>query len=237
MPSSTNRAVKADITMIAARAMKHATGHEALDDTLRLFRLGYMLYIVKRRKKYTLETLADVLDPTWDFPGDDFKDPELPNRVQDMVFFPCHLIERTSNAAVEAFYNDDHNPHVMPDGVRRYLNGYNHDGKRSLPHRERLDISIIVSVMCAEIWCAWASRNPSTLPPQKEFMRLFGSTDATNVKLLTNRLKRISKKDKLWEHLCLFYTADVEFLANPDALIDFANNAQGRPVRRGPICV
>ncbi|KAI1758306.1 hypothetical protein F4782DRAFT_524998 [Xylaria castorea] len=214
---------EADITMIAVRSMKHATGQADDFTALRLFRLGYMLYIVRTHSAYTLDDLKDVIARDWNFPGDDFKDPNLPNTIRDMVFFPCSLVEQTGKDAIEAFFDDGHNPHVIPDEVQMYLYGFNPDGSGSFPRQSVLDIELTVATMCAETWCTWASRNQCPLPPKRAFFELFGPTAAAGVQRLTRRLRRVSENEKLWEHLCLFYS-DVAFLANTDVLTDLASN-------------
>ncbi|KAH8163629.1 hypothetical protein CIB48_g4598 [Xylaria polymorpha] len=166
-----------DISVRAARAMKHATGHESVG----LFKFGYMLYIVRTCTAYTLDDLAYVMSHDWDFPTDD---PNLPDHVRDMMFFPCHLIEKTSNEELDEFLRNVCNPHEMPAEIQMFLEGYGPDETWSIPRKTILPIQIIEAVMCAEIW--------------------------------------FSTQGELWQHFLLFYSGEVEFLANIDILIELA---------------
>lgn len=106
------------------------------------------------------------------------------------MFFPCHLIEKTSNEELDEFLRNVCNPHEMPAEIQMFLEGYGPDETWSIPRKTILPIQIIEAVMCAEIWCTWASRRVSPLPSKRAFIDLFKPTTATHVKGLANRLQR-----------------------------------------------
>ncbi|KAI0441443.1 hypothetical protein F4803DRAFT_523467 [Xylaria telfairii] len=107
-----------------------------------------------------------------------------------MMFFPCHLVEKTSNEELDEFLRNVCNPRQMPAEVQMFLQGYGPDGTWSTPRKTILPIEVIEAVMCAEIWCAWASRKQSPLPSCQAFIALFQPTTATHVKGLANRLQK-----------------------------------------------
>ncbi|KAI8944172.1 hypothetical protein F4801DRAFT_245647 [Xylaria longipes] len=139
-----------------------------------------------------------------------------------MVFFPCHLVTKTSNEELRNFMQNAPNPYQMPDELRMFLEGSGPDGTRSIPHTTFLPILVIEAVMCAEIWCVWASRQQSPMPSPEAFMGLFSPTAAAHVKGLAKRLRKVSTMEVLWDHFLLFYSGSVEFLANYDALKNLA---------------
>ncbi|KAI0449880.1 hypothetical protein F5B21DRAFT_492847 [Xylaria acuta] len=207
---------QANITTRAAKAMENATGHQSLE----LFKLGYMLYIVEKHTEYTLNDLADVMETDWCFPGDDFNDPELPNHVRDLVFFPCNMAEETSRNEVHELLRNPHNLNQTPAVMRMFLNGpgpNETDETWSLPRKITLFPATIEAVLCAEIWCAWESRKQSPLPSRKAFMNLFAPKTATIVKKIARRLQKLSTMGEVWGHFLQFY-GGTEIIGNTDAL-------------------
>ncbi|KAI0198519.1 hypothetical protein F4808DRAFT_254559 [Astrocystis sublimbata] len=195
---------KLDISLRAARAMKHATGHESIS----LFRFGYMLYIVLTHDNFTLDDLRNVAARDWNLQGEDSTDADLPDKVRDMTFFPCYLAVSISYDRVSRYFEENLNPHATPAGVRLFLNECDQDENGDIPHDRMIPCpAIIVAVLCAEIWCAWASRSRSSLPSKQEFMSLFPpeAKIGIHVKSLLTRLTMISNDPVWWEHLNLFH--------------------------------
>jgi hypothetical protein len=160
-------------------AAKFATGHKSEE----LFRIGYMLLIVREWNSYTLADLAHVVSSNWVMPTDDL---DLIDRVRDTMASSCRFAEDLHQSKFPDFVKHVDRPREVRDFMRQL------EDFRTLPRdRNRspiLGISDFKVILCAEIWCTWAHESQSPLPSRVDFVELFGPGIAAAIKLFVRRL-------------------------------------------------
>ncbi|KAI0408279.1 hypothetical protein F4802DRAFT_594220 [Xylaria palmicola] len=196
----------------AALAMHQATGH-ASDE---LFRYAYMLYIVRDpTTQINLQSLAAVTSKDWKIEHSNY----VVEQVQNMAFLPCIFAETITRDEIETYLRY---PFQMRDRSSEVLQKINPGPLISANPPSLLDFSSIQAVLCAEIWCTWASRSSESLPKATDYLRLFQPGTKRHLRAFMGRLESfltIPRFPEFAEHIHGWFGNGVAILnASPDVM-------------------